>query len=69
MNLKRKKAWSSHLGSAEMNQTSIHEDAGSIPVSGLRIWLFHELRRSQLCCELWCKSQTWLRSGVAVAVE
>ena len=28
-------------------------------LSGLRIWL---------CCELWCRSQTWLRSGVAVAV-
>ena len=28
-------------------------------LSGLRIWR---------CCELWCRSQTWLRSGVAVAV-
>ena len=26
---------------------------------GLRIWP---------CCELWCRLQTWLRSGVAVAV-
>ena len=28
-------------------------------LSGLRI---------QRCCGLWCRSQTWLRSGVAVAV-
>ena len=27
-------------------------------LSGLRIW--H-------CCELWCRSQTWLRSGIAMA--
>ena len=41
--------WSSHYGSAVMNLTSIHEDAGSIPglSRGLRIW--H-------CCKLWCKS-------------
>ena len=24
--------------------------------------------RIRRCCELWCRSQTWLRSGVAVAV-
>ena len=29
------------------------------PLSGLRIWHCHEL---------WCRSQTWLRSGVAVVV-
>ena len=28
-------------------------------LSGLRIWRCHEL---------WCKSKTWLRSGVAVAL-
>ena len=28
-------------------------------LSGLRI---------RCCCELWCGSQTWLRSGVAMAV-
>ena len=28
-------------------------------LSGLGAWC---------CCELWCGSQTWLRSGVAVAV-
>ena len=44
----------------ETNLTSIHEDAGSIPVlSGLGI---------QHCCELWCRLQTQLKSGVAVAV-
>ena len=45
-----------------MNLTSIHEDTGLIPgfmLSGLRI---------QHCHELWCRSQTWLRSCIAVAV-
>ena len=43
------------------NLTRIHEDAGSIPglAQGLRIW--H-------CCELWCRSQRQLGSGVAVAL-
>lgn len=39
------------------NPASIHEDAGSL--SGLRIW--H-------CRELWCRSQTQLGPGIAVAV-
>ena len=52
----------------EMNPISIHEDGGSIPgpthwvedpLSWLRIWR---------CCELQFRSQTWLGSGVAVAV-
>ena len=30
-----------------------------VPLSGLWIWC---------CCELWCRSETWLGSGVAVAV-
>ena len=54
---------SSHLGSAAVtNLTSIHEDAGSTPAScsGLRI---------QSCRELWCRSQTWLRYSIAVAVS
>ena len=43
------------------NLTSIHKDAGSIPglVSGLRI---------RCCCELWCRSQTWLGSLIALVV-
>ena len=52
---------SSHCGTAEMNPTSILEDRVqflALP-SGLRIW--H-------CCELWCGSQTWLGSHVAMAV-
>ena len=55
--LSTKKIGSSHHGSAEMNLTSIHEDAGLI--SGLRI---------QRCRELWCRSQTWLRFCIAVAM-
>ena len=51
---------SSHCGVAETNSTRNHEAVGSIPgLSGLRI------RR---CCRLWYGSQTWLRSGIAVAV-
>ena len=47
-------------GSAETNLTSIHEDPSSIPgLSGLRTWRF---------CELWGVFQTWLGSGIAVAV-
>ena len=51
----------SHHGSAETNLISIHRDAGSISgsLSGLRIWC---------CCDLWCRSQMRLRSGIAVAV-
>ena len=43
------------------NLTSIHGDSGSslASLNGLRI--LH-------CCELWCMSQMWLRSQVAVAV-
>ena len=42
------------------NPTSNHEVAGSLALlSGLRIW--H-------CRELWCRSQTQLRSHVVVAV-
>ena len=42
------------LHASEMNLTSIHEDAASIPASlgGLSI---------QRCHELWCRLQMWLR--------
>ena len=48
-------------GVAETNPTSIHEDAGLTLAlfSGSGIW--H-------CREVWCRSQTWLRSRIAVAV-
>ena len=53
----------SRCGSVVMNSTHIQEDVGSIPglaqgCSGVRI---------QCCHELWCRSQTQLRSLVAVA--
>ena len=43
------------------NLTRNHEVAGSIPglAHGLRI---------RCCRELWCRLQTWLGSGVAVAL-
>ena len=43
------------------NPAGIHEDAGLIPglTQGLRIWC---------CYELQCRSQTQLRSGIAVTV-
>ena len=44
------------------NPTSIHEDVGLVP--GPSQWVPGIWR----CRELWCRSQTWLGSGVAVAV-
>ena len=43
------------------NEPNIYEDTGSIPgpARGLRIWCY---------CELWCRLQTRLGYGIAVAV-
>ena len=52
---------SSHCGAAKINSTSNHEDVGSIP------GLTHRLRIG--CChELWYRTQTRLRSHVALTV-
>ena len=52
---------SSHCGSVVTSPTCIHEDVDLIlaPLGGLRI---------QHCCELWCRPQMQLGSGVAMAV-
>ena len=52
---------SSRRGTVETNLTSNHEIAvrSLALLSGLR---------TRRCCELWCRSQTWLGSGVAAAV-
>ena len=49
------------MAQGETNLTSIYEDEGSILglTQRLRIWRSHDL---------WCRSQTWLRSGAAVNV-
>ena len=52
---------SSHCGSADMNPTHIHEDAVQ-PLASFNVL------RIRCCHELWCRSQTRLRSGIAVAV-
>ena len=52
---------SSCYGSAVMNLTGIHKDMGSSLAPLSRLGIRH-------CSELWCGSQTQLRSGVAVAV-
>ena len=53
--------WSSHCGTVETNSIRNHKIAvrSLALLSGLRI---------RHCCELWCRSQTRLRSGIAVAV-
>ena len=59
----RRTLGSCHHGSAVTKPTSVPEDAGLIP--GLAQWIRVRIRR---CHELWCRSQTQLRSGMAVAV-
>ena len=59
--IKKENLGSSHCGTAEMNLTSMHEDTGLIP--GLASWV-----KVQPGCELWYRSQTWLRCHIAVAV-
>ena len=59
--IKKRKSRSSLCGAIETNPTSIHEDVGRIPDPAQ--WV-----RIQRCCELWCRSQKWLGSGIAVAV-
>ena len=51
---------SSHCSTVETN-IGIHEDTGrslAASLSGSRIWC---------CCELWCRLQMWLGTGIAVA--
>ena len=57
-----KTTWSSRCGSVVTKPANIHGDTGSSP--GLTQWV-----KDQCYCELWCRSQTWLGSCVAVAVE
>ena len=61
LNLRKISSRSSHHGSEGRNLTSIHEDAGQIPALLIGLSIQH-------CSELWCRSQTWLRSYAAVAV-
>ena len=52
---------SSHCGSVVTSLNSIHDDESLIP--GLAQWI-----KGSALLELWCTSQIWLGSGIAVAV-
>ena len=59
--VKNPTAGSSCCGSVVTNLTSNHENSGLVP--GLAQWV-----ENPGCCELWHRLQTWLGSGVDVAV-
>ena len=52
---------SSHCDAVETNPTRNHEVVGLIP--GLAQWI-----KNSVLCELWFRSQMWLRSCIAVAL-
>ena len=58
----KQKQGSSHRGAAETNLSRNHEVAGLTP--SLAKWV----KDLQGCYELWCRSQTWIGSDVAVVV-